>query len=348
MNLENQEKTPLVSICIPTYNGSKHIHETLDSALNQTYKNIEIVITDDHSTDDTVKICESYAAKDDRIKIYKNDKNLGLVGNWCESVEKASSKWVKFLFQDDLLENNCVERMIYCALQHKVDFVICNRAYFFEEGFDPKIRRFYEERLPKTERIFTEERLYKPEETAKLIAPHIFNNCIGEPPTFLFNRDNYSRSDFPDNYFQLIDYIFILNKILKNDFVFIGDKLMKFRVHTASESMKNSAINTENKKEFYKFLYIQYYEKIQICHEIHNNPIFSEVKKHIPEKDAVIIKNFYTASSYKRHGFKNVFPFYKESKLSGFILDKFSSSYSYVSYKIYKIRNKKIKLKYKA
>ncbi|GAA4278510.1 glycosyltransferase family 2 protein [Aquimarina mytili] len=347
MNVTDQEKSPLVSLCIPTYNGSKHIRETLDSALSQTYQNIEIVITDDHSSDDTVAICESYAKNDSRIKVYRNSKNLGLVGNWCESVDKASSKWVKFLFQDDLLEENCVERMINCAIQHKVDFVICNREYFFEEGFNPKIKLFYSERLPKTEKIFKEERLYAPKETAQRIAPHIFNNCIGEPPTFLFNKEQYSRNDFPNNYFQLIDYIFILNKILVHDFVFISDKLVKFRVHTSSESMKNSEINTEDKKEFYKFLYIQYYEKIQICYEIISNPIFSEVKKFIPKKDVEIIKNFYTVSSYKRHGFKNVFPFYKDSKLSDFILDKFSSSYSYASYKIFKIRNKKVKSKYK-
>ncbi|MBQ4822607.1 glycosyltransferase family 2 protein [Aquimarina sp. MMG016] len=343
-----EEKTlPLVSICIPTYNGSNHIKETLDSAINQSYKNIEIIITDDHSSDDTLTICESYAEEDSRIKVHKNEKNLGLVGNWCASLERASSKWVKFLFQDDLLQENCVERMIKCAIEHSVDFVICNREYFFEEGFNPKIKRYYSEKLPKTENIFNEERVYTPKETSKLISNHIFNNCIGEPPTFLFNKEKYSRSDFPDNYFQLIDYIFILNKILVHNFVFISDKLVKFRVHTSSESMKNSKVNTENTKEFHKFLYIQYYEKIQICYEILNNPIFSEVKKHIPEKHITVIKNLYAGSSYKRHGFDKVFQFYKKSDLSSFILDKFSSSYTYLSYKVYKTIYKKVRKKYK-
>jgi len=347
MKITPNQNLPLVSICIPTYNGGKYIKETLECALNQTYTNIEVIITDDYSLDNTIDICESYARKDNRIKIYKNKKNLGLVGNWCESIEKASSKWVKFLFQDDLIENNCIERMIISALSHKVDFVICNRTYFFENDFDPKIKRFYTERLPKTEKIFTEERSYTPKETAQLIAPHIFNNCIGEPPCFLFNKEKYSPNDFPNNYFQLIDYIFILNKILSYNFVFIPDKLVKFRVHSASESMKNSTVNTQNRKEFHHFLYIQYYEKILICNEILTNHKFIEVKNNIPEKDIVTVKNFYTSSSYKRHGFENVIPFYKESKLSTFILDKFSSSYSYLSYKIFKITNRNVRIKYK-
>ena len=139
----NNNITPLVSICIPTYNGAKFIKETLDTAVNQTYTNIEIIITDDNSSDDTVAICKEYAKKDNRIKVFENPKNLGLVGNWCESIEKASSKWVKFLFQDDLFESNCVEKMITTALAHNVDFVICNREYFFEKGFDPKIKAKY-------------------------------------------------------------------------------------------------------------------------------------------------------------------------------------------------------------
>ncbi|PNQ73661.1 hypothetical protein C1T31_04805 [Hanstruepera neustonica] len=344
MDFKNE---PLVSICIPTYNGSSYIEETLLSALNQTYKNIEIIITDDKSSDNTVELCKNFASKDNRIKVFENDSNLGLIGNWTESVEKASSNWIKFLFQDDLLQPTCVEKMIHAALNLKVDLVICNRQYFFEENFDPKIKRDYEEKLPKTELIIEDQKIYTPKETAKQIAPHFFNNCIGEPPTLLFNKAIYSKEDFSEEYFQLVDYDFILNKILAHNFVFISEKLLKFRVHSKSESMKNSQSDKENKKAFDRYLYIHYYEKILLCHKIINNPVFNELNKLISNEDVEKIKNWFVIKSYRRHGFKNVFPFYKSSKLSDFILSPVTSSYSTFKYKRMKISHKKYRKKYK-
>lgn len=341
------DKNPLVSICIPTYNGGSFIEETLNSALNQTYLNFEIIITDDKSTDNTIEICRAFAKKDKRIIVFENEQNLGLVGNWCECVDKATSKWVKFLFQDDLLIADCIEKMMQAALQNNVDFVICNREYIFEEGFDPKIKRNYEEKLPKTELIFKNNYVYSPQETAKAIAPFMFNNCIGEPPTFLFNKEKYSRKDYPDNYFQLIDYIFILNKILVHNFVFVSDKLVQFRVHNSSESMRNNQENKKDTKAFHKYLFIQYYERIQICHDILNNPVFKDVRKQFSEEEIHLIKNWFTLKSYRRHGFKDVKPFYEASKLNDFILDKIGSKYNYLKYRLFKIKFRPTRKKYK-
>lgn len=337
---------PLVSICMPTYNGAAFIEETLASALNQTYQNFEIIITDDQSSDETVAICEAYAKKDSRIKVFKNSKNLGLVGNWCTCVEKANSKWVKFLFQDDLLVPQCIEEMITAAITHKVDFVVCNREYFFEDGFDPKIKDFYENKLPKTENLFKNNTVYTPEQTAKAIAPQMFNNCIGEPPTFLFNKKKYAESDYPDTYFQLIDYIFILNKILAHNFVFLSDKLVKFRVHTGSESSRNNSNNTANTKRFHKYLYIQYYERIQLCHDILNVPSLAPLKAQISVSEIHQIKNWYTLKSYRRHGFKRVKAFYKTTALRDFILDVTGSQYSYLKYRVFKIKFKPTRKQY--
>ena len=71
---------PLVSVCIPAYNNAAYIKDTIDSILRQTYTNLELVICDDNSKDDTVEVIESI--KDSRIKLIKNEKNLGMSGNW--------------------------------------------------------------------------------------------------------------------------------------------------------------------------------------------------------------------------------------------------------------------------
>lgn len=340
MSLAKNKKKPLVSICIPTYNGEAYIAETLESALKQTYSNIEIVITDDKSSDNTLEICYKYAKTDSRIKIFENYQNLGLVGNWCESIEKSSSKWVKFLFQDDLLSNNCVERMINTALDKNVNFVICNRSYHFEKGIDLKTKDFFENTLPKSELVFKNNHVNNPNQTAKLIIPHLFKNCIGEPPTFLFNKDYYNRKDFPLDYYQIVDYIFILKKILSNNFIFLSDKLVTFRIHSSSESMRNQNTKKDTKK-FHKYIYIEYYERIKLCYELLNNSKFKELKKHITEKDIHVIKNWYTLKSYKNHGFKDVLKFYQTSELKDFILDKTGSSYNYFKYRLFKKKAKK-------
>jgi glycosyltransferase involved in cell wall biosynthesis len=79
----------LISICIPSYNAENFIKETLESVLNQTYRNIEVVITDDCSKDSTVSVIHSL--NDERIKFYQNEKNLGVEGNWNKALQLG--KW---------------------------------------------------------------------------------------------------------------------------------------------------------------------------------------------------------------------------------------------------------------
>ena len=90
-----------VSICIPTYNGAQFIRKTLESVLNQSYQNIEVIVNDDCSTDNTMDIVRSM--NDSRIKIYANEENLGLVRNWNMTVSYATGEFVKLMCQDDLL-----------------------------------------------------------------------------------------------------------------------------------------------------------------------------------------------------------------------------------------------------
>ena len=103
---------PKVSICIPTYNGERYIEKTLNSVLLQTYDDFEVIIVDDQSSDNTWEILTQYAAQDGRIHLFKNEHNLGLVGNWNRCIELAQGEWIKFVFQDDIIRNDCLELMM--------------------------------------------------------------------------------------------------------------------------------------------------------------------------------------------------------------------------------------------
>lgn len=102
----------LVSIIIPTYNREKIIWETIECAINQSYKNIEIIIWDNYSTDNTFSIIEKYAKNDNRITLFKNKENLWPVRNWQECINKAKWKYLKILWSDDLISKDFIEETI--------------------------------------------------------------------------------------------------------------------------------------------------------------------------------------------------------------------------------------------
>lgn len=93
---------PLVSICIPAYNASPFIAETISCWVSQTYQNLEIIILDDCSTDDTYEIAQTLAKDDKRIKVFKNAKNLGIGANWNETYAKAEGEYVVIANADDI------------------------------------------------------------------------------------------------------------------------------------------------------------------------------------------------------------------------------------------------------
>jgi len=104
-------KTPKVSIGIPVYNGEKKIEKVIQSFLDQTFNNFEIIISDNCSTDDTSKICKKLASKDSRIKYFKQSKNIGDILNFEFVLKKATAQYFTWAADDDLrtkdfLENN--------------------------------------------------------------------------------------------------------------------------------------------------------------------------------------------------------------------------------------------------
>ncbi len=112
--LEN--KNPLVSIIVITYNSGKYVIETLESAKNQTYKNIELIVSDDKSNDDTVQICNDWIEKNkthfNNVQLIETDKNTGIPGNCNRGIKAASGDWIKLLAGDDALTENCIENFV--------------------------------------------------------------------------------------------------------------------------------------------------------------------------------------------------------------------------------------------
>ena len=103
MQESNGQKQVAVSIMIPVYNRKDFISDCIRSALDQTYLDFEIVVIDNASDDGTWEICESIAAENNRVKVYRNATNVGPVLNWLRCLEVAKGNYGKFLFSDDLM-----------------------------------------------------------------------------------------------------------------------------------------------------------------------------------------------------------------------------------------------------
>lgn len=102
----------MVSIALATYNGEKYLKEQVDSLLAQTYKDIEIVACDDGSSDTTVKILQDYAAKDSRIKVFINEKNLGFAKNFEKIISNCRGEFIALCDQDDVWTEDHVECLV--------------------------------------------------------------------------------------------------------------------------------------------------------------------------------------------------------------------------------------------
>jgi len=119
-NKVDKSQSPFVSIITPVYNGEKHLEKCIQSVLNQTYPNFEYVIVNNCSTDRTLEIAESYALKDDRIKIHTNTDFLSVVDshNKAFSLASENSEYCKIVGADDWLYPECVSQMVALAEQN--------------------------------------------------------------------------------------------------------------------------------------------------------------------------------------------------------------------------------------
>lgn len=113
------EKEPLVSATIITYNRPKLLVKAVNSIINQTYKNLEIIISDNCSEDPEVeKVCRELAAKDSRIRYYRQEKNLGIIGNWKFVEQHSTGEYITGISDDDWISENFIEECIKFFLEH--------------------------------------------------------------------------------------------------------------------------------------------------------------------------------------------------------------------------------------
>lgn len=113
----------VVSVVLPIYNVEKYLDRCLQSVVNQTYRNLEIVLVDDGSPDRCPKMCEEWAKRDDRIKVvHKKNAGLGMARN--TGIENATGEFICFLDSDDYIARDAIEKAYRCAKEHDAEIVL--------------------------------------------------------------------------------------------------------------------------------------------------------------------------------------------------------------------------------
>ncbi len=193
------QSKPLVSICIPIYNTEKFVRETLDCVLRQTYTNLEIIFSDNCSTDKTVDIIKSY--NDPRIKLYQNIENIGLVHNFIKVLSYATGKYMMFLGADDGMDYSAVEKGVAILEDEKYKDILLVNTHIKIINDESKV-------------IYNKKYIFGSGKISSYwgIRCNLFwgSNIIGEPNGSLFIREAYERTPNPkfknSNKFKTISY----------------------------------------------------------------------------------------------------------------------------------------------
>lgn len=156
----------LVTVIIPIYNVEKYLDRCVESVVNQTYKNLEIILVDDGSPDNCPKMCDEWAQRDGRIKVvHKQNAGLGMARN--TGIENATGKYIFFFDSDDYVDVTIVEKCVLSAEKQGAEAVIYGRCEVYDDG------RIIKKELRPTKEVFTGQ------EVVDILLPSMFTYDMG-------------------------------------------------------------------------------------------------------------------------------------------------------------------------
>ena len=227
---------PRVSVCLPVYNGSNYLALAIESVLAQTFKDFELLIANDCSTDGTQAIIDEYASRDARIKHWINDKNLKLFGNYNACIQKASGHYIKLFAHDDILHPQMLERMVAVLDQNDdVSLVTTARGWIDRSGQKLEAGSALEAKIMRP--FKTDTRVAADKVIGETLKEK--TNWLGEPCAQMFRREQGS-GGYDTAFKQVGDLEYSYRLLQKGDYFFIADELCFFRRHAESWSQARS------------------------------------------------------------------------------------------------------------
>ena len=218
----------LISIIMTSYNYARFLPEAIESILNQTYTNWELLIIDDASKDNSIEIIKKYQQKDSRIKLIENKRNLGLAKSLQLAIRHSQNKWLAFLESDDILEKNSLEKRIKLINQNPtIDLIFSDVSLFGEEKNIQNLNKHFK---------FIKEKYNILQKDGFINNFEQIINDVNIIPTFsvvMTKKELLENCDYKTPIPQIID-LYLWNQLHDKNIYYTTQKLTKWRLHSSS------------------------------------------------------------------------------------------------------------------
>ena len=294
-----------LSVIVPVYNAEKYLSRCLESIINQTYQNLEIILVNDCSKDGSLNICESYAKKDSRIIVINNEKNIGQAASRNKGLRQSSGDYVTFVDNDDTIRENMYEILISDAVKNNCQISGCACLLVFENG---KIINNY---------CNTPSGFKETKELTKKILMHA-DDAWGTVWNKVFSKNLKELLIFPEGK-ELEDYYVLINVYKKVDRIYFNNEPMYLwyqRTNSQSkrgyhknirtmlevtEDIKKVLNDSSYKKELEFFEFVNRYTIITAMFKSKNKELYSKILDDIKE-----IKKTYNFAKKAKSDNRNV------------------------------------------
>ncbi len=227
---------PLVSVLMPCYNVEEYVEESLNSILNQTYRNLEVVVINDCSKDNTSQILERIAKQDTRIRLIHNEENLKLIKTLNKGITLCNGEYIARMDSDDIALPTRIEREVDFLEKNRDHDIVSTLFYAFRSA-NPSRRDLHTSPLHDDE----------------LRAYMLFKSGICHPAVMIRKRVFTELGlSFGSEYLHVEDYALWSEAIYKTKLANINEPLLLYRVHANQVSSLHEDLQTENKKKVFR------------------------------------------------------------------------------------------------
>jgi len=230
---------PKVSVCIPVYNGARFLTQAVQSVLDQSFRDFEVLVFDDASTDGSWEVLNTFS--DPRLRLRRNTRNLGPKANWDQCLEAARGRYTKLFHQDDLLRTDCLAKQVELLDRHSEAVLTFSKRTII----DPLGRRLWSRGGHWIPNAIRREDIIRG-------CLRAGTNVVGEPSAVLFRTDAASQAGrFDDDLPYLIDLDYWLRLLELGTAYYLDTELASFRV---SKQQWSSVLAGHHSRQFMAFV----------------------------------------------------------------------------------------------
>ncbi|MBE0497230.1 MAG: glycosyltransferase family 2 protein [Campylobacterales bacterium] len=249
-----QETQSLVTVIVPLYNTERYIAETIESVINQTYQNWEMIIVDDCSTDSSRDIAKEYVTKDSRIKSVESEVNFGGPARPRNmGIDSAKGEYIAFLDADDVWKNNKLERQLAFLEKNNLSFTSCDCILINDKSDEIHLSPL--------------SKLYNKFARKKTICDVIKNNFI-VTSSVLIRKDLLKNFNEDKKYIAVEDFDMWLHVLAnhQNTYKYQEEKLVRYRLLDGSASNRKNVFEQELKANIVLANFVFEHSAFQVCY----------------------------------------------------------------------------------